>query len=281
MMIESENKELANFLGAYDTVLVIPLVYKGEVVGIVTLDQKKTDGAIFDIDDIEVLESLAGSLAVALENARLYTRLNDAYMDITRSLSIAVETRDPFMVGHSENVTKYSLAIAKRMNIKDMELIHIIQAAMLHDLGKIGVHDYILTKPGKLTAEEWIEMKVHTIKGAKILEPLPFMKEVSKIVKYHHERWDGEGYPEGLKGEIIPLGARILSVADSFDAMVSPRVYRKTPQMRFSVEQAIQELKDNRDAQFNSEIVDIFLDVLKENPNIVNIVRTFPDTGEN
>jgi putative nucleotidyltransferase with HDIG domain len=279
-LLESGNKELANFLGTYGAVLVIPLVYKEEVVGIITLDQKRADGAIFDIDDIEVLESLSGSIAVALENAKLYTQLNDAYMDITRSLSIAVETRDPFMVGHSENVTKYSLAIARKMDIRDMELIHIIQAAMLHDLGKIGVHDYILSKPGKLTDEEWVEMKVHTIKGAKILEPLPFMKEVARIVKYHHERWDGEGYPEGIKEDGIPLGARILAVADSFDAMVSPRVYRQSPQMRFSVERAVKELKDNRGGQFNSEIVDIFLGILEENPNIVSASSPLREAGK-
>jgi putative nucleotidyltransferase with HDIG domain len=268
-ILQKENKELIDFLAVFDTVLVIPLVYKNEVIGIITLDHKRADGTIFDIDDIEVLGSLASSLAVSLENAKLYTNLNNAYMDITRSLAIAVETRDPLTVGHSENVTKYALAVSKKMNITGMDLIHIIQAAMVHDLGKIGVHDYILTKPGELTPEEWVEMKLHTVKGAKILEPLPFMKEVSEIIRHHHERYDGKGYPEGLLGYQIPLGAQILTVADAFDAMLSPRLYRPDHSRSFSLGDTIEELKNNKGTQFSPKVVDVLIEVITENQNIV------------
>jgi len=263
----SEYDKIVKDLGMFGAILVIPLIYKGEVKGVMTLDQKKTDGMIFDIDDIEILNNLGNELAIAIENAELYKRLDDAYMNITRALSIAVEQKEGYTVGHSDNVTKYALLIAKKMGLSQKEIIDITQAAMLHDIGKIGIKDSILSKPGKLNEEEWREMRQHSEKGAKILSPL-HMISVSEIVTHHHERYDGKGYPEGLKGDEIPLGAQILCVADSFDAMVTERPYRDKETKRLTIDEAVEELVKNKGTQFNPKIVDTFIEIIKENPNI-------------
>ncbi|OIO74893.1 MAG: hypothetical protein AUJ85_04545 [Elusimicrobia bacterium CG1_02_37_114] len=264
-------EELVKELSSIGAILVIPLICKNELVGLVTLDKKRVDGNIFDYDDITLLENLANQLAIAIENAKLYGQLEDMYTNITRAMSLVLEAKDDYYIGHSDNVTKYSLAIAKKLNMSHKDMILLTQASMLHDLGKIGVHDYILTKVEKLTDNEWDEIKTHTLKGEKILKPLGFMKEVSEIIRNHHERWDGTGYPNGLKGDSIPLSARILSVADAFDAMVSERPYRTShTQKRYTVEEATRELKNNRGSQFNPEIVDTFIEVLNEIPSIVS-----------
>ena len=263
----SEYDKIVKDLGMFGAILVIPLIYKGEVKGVMTLDQKKTDGMIFDIDDIEILNNLGNELAIAIENAELYKRLDDAYMNITRALSIAVEQKEGYTVGHSDNVTKYALLIANKMGLSQKEIIDITQAAMLHDIGKIGIKDSILSKPGKLNEEEWREMRQHSEKGAKILSPL-HMISVSEIVTHHHERYDGKGYPEGLKGDEIPLGAQILCVADSFDAMVTERPYRDKETKRLTIDEAVEELVKNKGTQFNPKIVDTFIEIIKENPNI-------------
>jgi len=132
-------------------------------------------------------------------------------------------------------------------------------ACQLHDLGKIGVHDSILSKPGALTQEEFTEIRLHSQKGAQILEPLRFLDNVIAIVKHHHERWDGKGYPAGIKGEDIPLGSRILAVADSYDAMVSARPYRR---VGLSKKEAIDEIAKNRDTQFDPKVVAAFMKIV-------------------
>ena len=152
------------------------------------------------------------------------------------------------------------------MGLTEQEINDISQACQLHDLGKIGIHDYILTKKGDLTPEEWDEIKLHSLKGAMILKPLSFLKGVIKLVEQHHERYDGKGYPYGLKGEEILLGARIMTVVDSFDAMTTARPYRKS----LTKEAAIKELKKNNGIQFDSKVVEVFLEVLKEYPNMIS-----------
>ncbi|MEW6040062.1 MAG: HD domain-containing phosphohydrolase [Elusimicrobiota bacterium] len=265
---KKEFEELTSGLAPLGALLIVPFIHTDILIGAMTLDQKKADGSIFDIQDIEVLETLTNNLANAIVNAQLYSKLDNSYMQIIRALSNVLETKDAYTIGHSDNVTKYALAIAQKMHLQERDINIIVQAAMLHDLGKIGVHDYILTKPSKLTPEEWEEVKLHSLKSAEILEPIPFLKEVSTMVKYHHERYDGKGYPSGLRGSEIPLGSQILTVADAFDAMITERAYRGVKK-KFTIEEAIQELIDCSDTQFNSNIVKIFIEALRENPNLV------------
>ncbi|HAJ57802.1 MAG TPA: hypothetical protein DCL35_08615 [Candidatus Omnitrophica bacterium] len=191
--------------------------------------------------------------------SRLYEDLRETYMRTIKALAHALDARDHYTYSHSDNVTRYAELIARQMNV-DMNYIEDIKdACQLHDLGKIGVHDSVLTKPSALTPEEFEEIKQHSQKGAQILEPLKFLDNVIDIVKHHHERWDGKGYPDGLKGEGIPIGARIMSVADSYDAMVSARPYRK---VGLSVNEAIEEIKKNSALQFDPAAVEAFLKVV-------------------
>jgi len=261
----SDYKELTESLHLFGAIIIIPIIYKDELIGIITLDQKKTDGTIFDLEDINILKTLANELAIAIENSRMYKELNAAYLQITRALSLALESKDSYLIGHSDNVTKYAVLLAKKLNLSEREIYILAQAGMLHDLGKITIHDYILNKPGKLTEKEWEEVKQHPIKGAKILEPLPFLDEVRKVILYHHEHYDGTGYPEGLKGEQIPLLARILTLADSIDAMLSERPYKDRA---MTVEEMIQEIIAQKGKHFDPVLVDKFLEIIKEYPDL-------------
>ncbi|MEK7849919.1 MAG: HD domain-containing phosphohydrolase [Candidatus Omnitrophota bacterium] len=190
---------------------------------------------------------------------RLYEDLKETYMRTIKALAHAIDARDHYTYAHSDNVMRYSEMIARQMNV-DMSYVEDIKdACQLHDLGKIGVHDSILSKPGALTQEEFAEIRLHSQKGAQILEPLRFLDNVIAIVKHHHERWDGKGYPSGLKGEDIPLGSRIMAVADSYDAMISARPYRK---VGLSQKEAIEEITKNRGIQFDSKVVDAFLKIV-------------------
>ena len=190
---------------------------------------------------------------------KLYEDLRETYMRTIKALAHAIDARDHYTYSHSDNVTRYSEMIARSMNIDLSYVEDIKDACQLHDLGKIGVHDNVLTKPGALTQEEFNEIKLHSEKGAQILEPLNFLENVINIVKHHHERWDGKGYPDGLKDEFIPLGARIMAVADSYDAMVSARPYRK---VGLSKQEAIEEIKKNSGTQFDPKVVEAFLKVV-------------------
>ena len=241
-----------------------PLKFKDRAIGVININNKMSKQP-FSKDDLRVIESIAQEASVAIENARLYKNLQDVYMRAISALVSAIDAKDCYTHGHSQNVTKYALAIAKELGFENDQLDNIGIASQLHDLGKIGIHDYILTKPGKLTEEEWAEMKQHTIKGIEILQPLNFLNGVVDIIKQHHERYDGAGYPDGIKGERIKLGARIIAVADSFDAMMAERPYRKA----YSLEGAIEELKKCSGSQFDPLIVETFIKILEKNPDII------------
>jgi len=190
---------------------------------------------------------------------QLYEDLRDTYMRTIKALAQAIDARDHYTHSHSKNVTKYADIIALEMNLDTQKVEEITDACQLHDLGKIGIHDYILVKPGRLTPEEFEEVKLHALKGAQILEPLTFLEGVIRIVKQHHERYDGKGYPFGLKGEQIDIGARIMAVADTYDAMTSARPYRTKPLSR---EDTIEEIQKGIATQFDPRVVEVFLKVV-------------------
>lgn len=187
---------------------------------------------------------------------RLYEDLRSTYMRTIKALAQAIDARDHYTHSHSENVVRYAVAIAQelKMSANDIEMIR--EACELHDLGKIGVEDIILSKPSTLTEQEWEKIKHHPQTAAQILEPLTFLGTVVELVRQHHEHYDGSGYPKGLKGEEILLGARIIHLADAYEAMRSPRAYRKTP---FLKDEAILEIKKNSGKQFDPKVVDAFL----------------------
>lgn len=193
--------------------------------------------------------------------SKLYEDLRETYMRTIKALAHAIDARDHYTYSHSDNVTHYAELIARQMNVEMTYLEDIKDACQLHDLGKIGVHDNLLGKPTSLTIEEFEEVKQHAVKGAQILEPLKYLDHVIDIVKHHHERWDGAGYPDKLKGENIPLGARIMTVADSYDAMVSARPYRKVGMIQ---QDAIDEIIKNSGTQFDPKVVESFLKVVSQ-----------------
>lgn len=186
---------------------------------------------------------------------RLYEDLRTTYMRTIKVLAQAIDARDHYTHSHSENVAKYAVAIAREMNFSAKDIEQLREACELHDLGKIGVEDNILGKADGLTPQEWEQIKQHPITAAQILEPLTFLGDVTDLVKQHHERYDGKGYPKGLKGEEILLGARILHLADAYDSMRSARSYRKIP---LSKEETIREIKKNTGTQFDPRVVEAF-----------------------
>ncbi|MCP4649433.1 MAG: HD domain-containing protein [PVC group bacterium] len=199
------------------------------------------------------------------KNKRLWVRMERRnIMRTINALVSAIDFKDHLTKSHSDKVRQYAGLLAEKMGVPKEEIATIKEACQLHDLGKIGVHDYILTKAGKLTEKEWNEIKSHSLAGAVILKPFHFLSKVVKIVRQHHERYDGGGYPDGIKGDDITLGARIMAVADSYDAMVSKRPY-KDP---MSIKKAVEEIARNRGKQFDPRVVDIFLKVQAENPEL-------------
>ncbi|MBE0598578.1 MAG: response regulator [Desulfuromonadales bacterium] len=183
------------------------------------------------------------------------TELQHAYDHTLRALVLSLDAREKETGAHSERVRTYTLHLALAMGVAEQELPAMGKAALLHDLGKIGVSDNILLKPGKLTEEEWVEMKKHAQIGHDIIVEVPFLRDAAEIILSHHERFDGSGYPRGLKGEEIPLGARIFTVVDTLDAMTTDRPYRQA--LPFAKVTA--ELHRCRDSQFDPQVVDAFL----------------------
>ncbi len=187
-----------------------------------------------------------------------YKDLKDLFIKLVIAMVNALDAKSPWTKGHSERVTNFALDVARELGLKEDEMENLRLCGLLHDIGKIGVYDAVLDKPGKLTEEEFELVKKHPAKGAEILSHIKQLSKVIPGILHHHERYDGKGYPENIKGEDIPLCARILCVVDSYDAMTADRPYRRAG----SKEYAISELKKCSGTQFDSKIVYAFLKVL-------------------
>ena len=206
-------------------VITAPLAVQGSGVGFLCVT--RSPGASgFSWADRELLEAFSAETAVGLENMCLWRQLERAFEDTVTSLIVTLEARDEYTEGHSLRVADYAAGIVACQHLPHGEAEQIRTASLLHDLGKVGVRDSVLAKPGGLNVSEWDAMRQHPILGWKILEPLGFLADEARVVRHHHEHLDGTGYPDGLVGEAIPLGARIISVADAFDAMTTRRPYR-------------------------------------------------------
>jgi HD-GYP domain-containing protein (c-di-GMP phosphodiesterase class II) len=205
---------------------------------------------------------LASRIEEATTNlSRLYEDLRSTYMRTIKVLAQAIDARDHYTHSHSENVARYVVEIASFMKMPAKEIETLRQACELHDLGKIGIGDNILLKVSSLTGEEWEQVRKHPVIGAQILEPLTFLNGVVDLVRQHHEHYDGSGYPDGRKGSDILLGARIIHLADAYEAMRSARSYRKKPLFK---DDAVLEIKRNSGTQFDPKIVDVFLKVVDD-----------------
>lgn len=258
------------------SVLTAPMIStKNDVVGVFqALNQK--GGGTFDKQDEEVLTILADQAAGDIENAQLYQALRKSTQETVIRLAGAVEYKDHDTRAHLWRMSQYSAMVATEMGFDKEWVENLRMAAPMHDIGKIGVPDAVLNKPGKLTPEEWVEMKKHPVYGAEILKDSDneLMQMSATVALNHHERWDGTGYPNGIKGEAIPIEARIASIADVFDALTSKRIYKPS----WSLEEALQVIKNESGKQFDPKVVEAFLKVL---PQIIPIMEAFAPRGEN
>ena len=187
-----------------------------------------------------------------------YEDLEDLFMKLVLVMVNSLDAKSPWTKGHSERVSMYAEAIALEMDIDQDDIKDIKLAGLLHDIGKIGTSDYLLDKPGALTKDEFMQIKKHPAQGAQILKDIKQLRDIIPYIKYHHEKIDGTGYPSNLSGERIPLGAKILHVADSFDSMTSDRPYRPSPGLEF----ALSELNTYKGTQFDPDVVETFLKIL-------------------
>lgn len=199
-------------------------------------------------------------LMLARYSFQLYTDMRKVHFDTVRALTSAIDASDPYTRGHSERVTYYSVAMARTMRLSERRIQALEYAGFLHDMGKIGINHDILRKPGSLTEDEWQAMREHPAIGARIVSDLDFLKGAREVVLYHHERYDGKGYPEGLAGEQIPLEARITKVADAFDAMMSDRPYRAA----LGLDKAINELERGKGTEFDPAAVEAFVELVEK-----------------
>jgi response regulator RpfG family c-di-GMP phosphodiesterase len=239
------------------SLICAPLMIRNSILGILSI-RKKKNREIFSKKDLHHILSLTKRASLNLENKILYESMYSNIMDTLKSLISSVQARDHYTEEHSRRVTETALKIAVELNcsVNDIESLKI--AGILHDVGKIAVPDSILLKPDKLTLEEYLVIKNHPAIGENILKPVVLLDKERKVIHCHHERWDGKGYPLGIAGNGIPYLARILAVADSFDAMTNNRPYRPAMQ----IGQAIDELIRNKNTQFDGEIVDAFIKTL-------------------
>ncbi len=246
-------------------VACVPAIYREDLLAVLLLGEKE-DGRKFDKEELSFFGALASDAAMALRNAQLFEQIkrqaehnHDLFLRMTMTLGAAIEVKDKYTRGHSEGVTRYALAIAEEMRAAagrddfDQEFFEDLYiAGILHDIGKIGVPESILNKPGALTPEEYALVKRHPVDGVAILKPLSELKRCIEAIRAHHERFDGSGYPDGLQGEAIPMIAAIIAVADTLDAIVTQRPYRKSR----TLAEAIDEVRRYRGTQFRPDVVD-------------------------
>ncbi len=241
------------------SLLIVPLIAKGSPVGVLNIGSLQRDR--FNKNDIELAGQYGLQIAIAIYNANLYEGMNMLFMDTITSLSSVIDTKSPWTQAHSTGAVKYAISIAMEMGLDESFIKDLRIAALLHDIGKVGIDSAILNKPSTLSTEEFELVKQHPLKSVSILEPVTELKNIIPIIKHHHEWWDGTGYPAGLSGNMIPLVARIICVADAFDSMRTNRPYRRA----LSLEEAKEELIKFSGKQFDPQVAAVFIRVLENN----------------
>jgi len=249
--------------------MCVPLRHQEKSLGVVYVDTRGTKRA-FEDGDLELLVALSGPAAIAIRNAQYLRQLQQAYQDTLVVTANTIEMRDHYTVGHTWRVTNFALEMARYLGWDKEQLELCRMGGVLHDVGKIAVDDAILRKPGRLTEEEFAKMKVHPERGARMMQDVESLKPLIPYCLYHHERYDGKGYPYGLAGEAIPIEGRIIAVADTFDAMTSNRPYRKG----LDPEIAIAEIEKGKGGQFDPVCCDALITCYREG-RIARILQDF------
>jgi len=253
-----------SMIGKLNTLIFIPLKLHDDIIGVLTVASLKG----FDEIEISILESFSNHAAVTIEKARLYQNLKDAYFKTIKTLATAVEAKDSYTEGHSLRVAKYSTIIAKQLGLGDERIEEIYTAGILHDIGKIGIDDAILTKPGRLSEEEYLAITKHPTIGQRILSHIGLSRNILDGVLLHHKRYDLRGYPKDVEINDLPLEARIIGVADAFDAITTTRSYSEAR----TIEEALDELRRNKGTQFCPEIVEVVQYICQNNRNELEAV---------
>ncbi len=246
----------------------VPLIGKGQIKGVMEVFAREEVHP--DPDWFNFLHTLAGQAAIAIDNAQLFKNLQRSNQELTLAYDTtlagwgqALELRDKETRGHTNRVVELTFELARRIGVEGEELTHIMRGALLHDIGKMGIPDHILHKPGPLTEEEWVIMRQHPQYAYDLINPIPYLRPALDIPYGHHERWDGSGYPRGLKGKDIPLAARIFAVVDIWDALLYKRVYRDA----WPEEKVLEYLKNTAGIELDPDIVEGFLELLEEERN--------------
>ncbi|PLX88501.1 MAG: hypothetical protein C0614_02455 [Desulfuromonas sp.] len=242
-----------------ESVICAPLTDDDKILGTITI-ANPIDGSEFNNSDLELLSTIAAQASISIRNSRLYEEQQHTYLSTVQAMVSAIEASDAYTRGHSERVTSYSLALARQMALEEHQLQQLEQAAVLHDIGKIGIDVGLLHKKEKLSEADVDILKLHPSIGVRILEPIKFLAPICEIIAQHHERFDGRGYPNSLRGNQMRIEAKILAVCDTYDAMTSDRPYRKA----LSHEIAVQEIKDHSGSQFDPDVAAAFLEICEQ-----------------
>lgn len=251
----------------------LPVTVQGGVKGVLLVANKRSGP--FSDDDTDLLLAIGNHAGIALENHRLHCQLAESYLSTIAVLADAIEAKDPYTRGHCESVAGIAVSVAQKLGWQDDALEHIRYAALLHDIGKIGIPDGILLKPGRLLPEEYQVIQRHTAIGSDLVSRVPSLEPIAATILHHHERVDGSGYPSGLSGEDISLASRIIGVVDAFDAMTTPRPYREP----VSPQEALEELRRCTGTQFDEGIVNLVAIVLSERAKPNETVQPVADTA--
>jgi putative nucleotidyltransferase with HDIG domain len=278
----ARNAELLKRLRAH---LCVPMIARGQLMGLIYLSEKFT-GEDYSKADLEIIGAISQNIAIAFynhrllislkrkadENRRLYAEMRQIYRDTVRAFGAAIDLKDTYTSGHSDRVARYAEAIARQMGLSGQQLENVSVAAYLHDIGKITVDRAIINNPRPLTAKEFGELNKHVTTGFEILSNIrrPW-DEIAYMTKCHHEKVDGTGYPQGLRGDEIPLGSKIVTLADSFDAMMTDRPYRA----RLTLEQTLSDLRRQTGKQFDADVVAAFCRLLLREINGATGDRVF------
>lgn len=262
--LERKNKDLELELIKYSKPikesLIVPLKWRENIWGYFCLDIPKGSSEKFNKEDIDLIEKFSETISI-FYGIRNYIRERELYLNKLISLLIkTLEYYDRYTQGHSERVAKYAVKIAEKIGLDSYTIRKIYWAALLHDIGKIYIPQVLLNKNGRFTSEEYNFVKLHPLKSFEILSQVEELKDLAEIVKYHHERWDGKGYPDGISGEKIPLESRILAMADAFEAMTSERPYKRA----LNLEEAIEEIKRNKGTQFDPKLAEVMIELIQE-----------------
>lgn len=265
---ENERRLLTGCIENLNSILLVPLMSREKILGVISLgESRKWHRSPFDSRKIRLCKAIANQAAVAIENARLFEKvkkkneeLRETYFQSMKVLAQSIEEKDEYTKAHSERMIRNATLMVEKLGLPEDLKEPMRFAALLHDIGKIDIPDAILLKKAALEKSEQKQMKTHPARGASLIKHIKFLKPVVPIILHHHERWDGKGYPKGLKGDEIPIGARIICILDTYDAITSNRPYSDSREKGW----AIKELQDCAGTQFDSRVVDAFVEILKE-----------------